>query len=769
MLKQIRSILLIKSRFSFFIENWRQISIIFSLVVLISFLFPRGEVLQYSYKLNDITREPIIAPFTFPILKTLSDYEEDKIIEKKSVPFIFNRKKNIVNEQLTAIDDFFESIKDLRYAKYRFNESKQLYYERKYHLTAEKAKNEFIADSTSLSIVLESFKSKYPFTTLKDSSWSKYFNVEADPRKIKDWIAHKNIVSQICKNRWSEGIYDISMDSIISDKVKINQGQVPIIVNKQDFNSLEVAWIKAKEEYINKTNTEDFFSDIGYDIIVEFMTPNLLFDRKVTLSNQRLSIKQVPRSKGVVLERELIVDANIRITEDVLQKLNSLTIAIDNQNKGRSLNNVWNYLGRVILLSIVISLFFTFLYMYRIDVFNDSKMILLMSIVILLQMFLAYLIITYFEFSEYLVPVAVGAMTLTILFDARIGFMSTVAVSILVGLMMGQNIDFVITSLFISTVGVYNIRKLRKRSQLFTTMFALIGSSLIVVIALGLFKEQTWSNIFLDIQLLTLNSFLAPILTYGLIGISEMVFEITTDLTLIELLDYDRPLLKRAQRETNGTFNHSIVVGNLAEACATAIGAHSLLCRVGAYYHDIGKMVKPDYFIENQYIADNKHDVLKPTMSAKIIRNHVNDGLQLAKEYGLPKIVSDFIPMHHGTTRVEYFYRQALAEVNGDKSKIDESQFRYPGPKPNTKETGILMICEAIEAAVRSIKDPDIMKIEAMIDKIIKQRVDDGQLSECPLTLDELNKIKGTVDGNTGMLHVLRGIYHIRIEYPDDK
>ena len=768
-MKQISSILSNSNRISFFIDNWRQISIIFCLVILISFLFPSGEVLQYSYKLNDITREPIIAPFTFPILKNLNDYEKDKEIEKKSVPFIFNRSKSIVDAQLKGIDDFFSLINDLRSAKYRYNESKQLYYERKYHLTSEKAKNEFIADSTSLSIVLESFRIKYPFTNSKDSSWNKYIDIEIDPRKMKDWISHKNIVSQISKNRWSEGIYDIPIDSIISDRVKINQGQVPIIVKKQDFNSLEVAWIKAKEEYNDKISIEDSFSDIGYDIIVEFMTPNLLFDRKLTLSNQRLSIKQVPRSKGVVLERELIVDANIRITEDVLQKLNSLTIAIDNQNKGRSLNNIWNYLGRVILLSIVISLFFTFLYMYRIDVFIDSKMVLLMSIIILLQMFLAYLIIIYFEFSEYLVPVAVGAMTLTILFDARIGFMSTVAVSILVGLMMGQNIDFVITSLFISTVGVYNIRELRKRSQLFITMFALIGSSIIVIIALGLFKEQTWSNMFVDIQLLTLNSFLAPILTYGLIGLSEMVFEITTDLTLIELLDYDRPLLKRAQRETNGTFNHSIVVGNLAEACATAIGAHSLLCRVGAYYHDIGKMVKPDYFIENQYIADNKHDVLKPTMSAKIIRNHVNDGLQLAKEYGLPKIVSDFIPMHHGTTRVEYFYRQALAEVDGDKSKVDESQFRYPGPKPDTKETGILMICEAIEAAVRSIKDPDIMKIEAMIDKIIKQRIDDGQLSECPLTLDELNKIKGTVDGNTGMLHVLRGIYHIRIEYPDDK
>ena len=769
MARESKSLLPSIERLSFFNENWKQIGIIFCLIILISFLFPRGYTLQYSYKLNDITREPIIAPFTFPILKTVDNYEMDKEAQKKSVPFIFNRRKNVVDSQLLELDKFFKSINDLRSAIWRYNESKQLYYERKYHLTSEKAKNEFIADSTSLSIISEVFNKDYPFTTLKDSSWNKYLTSNSDPRKLKDWILHKNIVSQICKNRWSEGIYDISIDSIISNKVKINQGQVPIISKKQDFNSLEIAWIKAKEEYISKVDVEDPFSDIGYDIIVEHMSPNLLYDRTVTLSNQRLSIKQVPRSKGVVLERELIVDANIRITEDVLQKLNSLSFAIDNKNKGQSLNNVWNYLGRVILLSIVISLFFTFLYMYRIDVFIDWKMILLMSIIILIQMLLAYLIIIYFEFSEYLIPVTVGAMTLTILFDARIGFMSTVVVSILVGLMMGQNIDFVITSLFISTVGVYNIRELRKRSQLFTTMFALIGSSIIVIIALGLFKEQSFSKIFIDLQILTLNSFLAPILTYGLIGLSEMIFEITTDLTLIELLDYDRPLLKRAQRETNGTFNHSIVVGNLAEACATAIGAHSLLCRVGAYYHDIGKMIKPDYFIENQYIADNKHDVLKPTMSAKIIRNHVNDGLQLATEYGLPKIVSDFIPMHHGTTRVEYFYRLALEAVGGDKSKIDESQFRYPGPKPNTKETGILMICEAIEAAVRSIKDPDIMKIEAMIDKIIKQRIDDDQLSECPLTLDELNKIKGTVDGNTGMLHVLRGIYHIRIEYPDDK
>ncbi|MFQ6614987.1 MAG: HDIG domain-containing metalloprotein, partial [Fidelibacterota bacterium] len=242
---------------------------------------------------------------------------------------------------------------------------------------------------------------------------------------------------------------------------------------------------------------------------------------------------------------------------------------------------------------------------------------------------------------------------------------------------------------------------------------------------------------------------------------------VTTDLTLIELLDFDHPLLKRLQREANGTFNHSIVVGNLAEACADAIGARALLCRVGAYYHDIGKMTHPEYFIENQFLGVNKHDTLTATMSAKIIRNHVREGLRLADEYRLPRIVSDFIPMHHGTTRVEYFYLKAVDEAGG-KDKVDETAFRYPGPKPNSKETGILMICEAAEAAIRSIKEPDILKIEAMLDRIIQKRIGDNQLSECPLTLDELRKIKGTVDGHTGMLPVLRGIYHIRVEYPDD-
>ena len=749
-------------------EFWIQYLIIFGLILFISLLFPSGQSLKYTYQLNDITREPIIAPFTFSILKTDKKYQQDLNERKKSIPFVFNRDEKIIESRMSALDQFFTDFNELRYAKWRFDESKQLVYEYKYKPSGEKARSDYVADSTNLSILTAKFKKIYPFTVLKDSSWNKYLSTNKNPRNLKDWRSHKEIVKQICRNRWAEGIYDIPIDSIISDQVTINQGDVPILSAPVAFNSLETAWTKAREEFLDQSTNENNFNDLGYDLIVEFMKPNLLFDNVVTKSRQQASLSKVPRSQGVVLEDELIVDANIRITQDVLQKLNSLAAAVEAKDIGRELTWIGNYIGRIILLSVVVSLFFTFLIIYRAGIFRDWKMIILITLVFFLQIGLAHIIVIRLEWSEYLIPVTVGAMALTILFDARIGFMATVVIAILMGLMMGQNIDFVIISLFTSTIAVYNIRELRKRSQLFTTMFALMGSSIIVVIALGLFKEHTWGNMFFDLQLLALNSFLAPIITYGLIGLLEMAFEITTDLTLIELLDYDHPLLKRAQQETNGTFNHSVVVGNLAEACAGAIGAHSLLCRVGAYYHDIGKMVKPDYFIENQYAGENKHYTLKPTMSARIIRNHVNDGLKLANEYGLPKIVSDFIPMHHGNTRVEYFYRKAIEEAKGDRSKIDESQFRYPGPKPNTKETGILMICEAVEAAVRSINNPDIMKIEAMIDKIIKQRIDDSQLDECPLTLDELKKIKGTMDGNTGMLPVLRGIYHIRIEYPDD-
>ncbi|MBT4555793.1 MAG: HDIG domain-containing protein [Candidatus Marinimicrobia bacterium] len=749
-------------------KYWKQYLVIFGLILSISILFPQGKSLKYSYQLNDITREPIIAPFTFSILKSEDRLKEDLENQKKSVPFTFNRKDEIVEKHTVSLNEFFAMANELRHLSWRLKESKQLVYERRYHKQYEKAKSELVSDSTNLSILTQEFHRMYSFTQNKPE-WIYYVTPEQDPKNMKDLERNKIRIVQICKNRWTEGIYNIAISDIESHQVTINQSDVPDLASPTSFNDLQVAWTKARKELLAVFLEGDVFRDLGYDLIVEFMKPNLLFNREITERRQLESLNMVPISQGVVLKNELIVDANIRITEDVLQKLNSLSVAVTKHETNSGWVKIaWSFLGRIILLSVVVSLFFAFLVVYRVTIFRDWKLVSLISIVFLIQLGLAHIFVIRLEWSEYLIPVTVGAMTLTILFDARIGFMATTSMALMMGLMMGQNIDLVIVSLFTSTIAVYNIRELRKRTQLFTTMFALIAASIFVVLGLGLFKEHNWINMLTDIQLLTINSILAPIVTYGMIGLFEILFEVTTDLTLIELLDYDHPLLKRAQQETNGTFNHSIVVGNLAESCANAINAHSLLCRVGAYYHDIGKMEKSEYFIENQYGGANKHDTITHTMSAKIIRAHVKEGLELAEEYALPKLVSDFIPMHHGTTRVEYFYRMALKDAEETGATVDESAFRYPGPKPNTKETGILMICEAVEAAVRSIKEPDIFKIEAMIDKIIKSRIDDGQMSECPITLDELNKIKGTVDGTTGMLPVLRGIYHIRIEYPDD-
>jgi putative nucleotidyltransferase with HDIG domain len=237
---------------------------------------------------------------------------------------------------------------------------------------------------------------------------------------------------------------------------------------------------------------------------------------------------------------------------------------------------------------------------------------------------------------------------------------------------------------------------------------------------------------------------------------------VTTDLTLLELSDFNHPLLRMLSETAPGTFHHSITIGNLAEAAAKAIGANSILARVGGYYHDIGKMVKPEYFVENQVGAQNRHTRLKPRMSSLIIQSHVKEGVELGRKYGLPEMVLNFIPQHHGTTRIAFFYDKALRQSvrRASKDVINESDFRYPGPKPQTKEAGIVMLADSVEASTRSITDITPQKLEQGIDNMIRHRFVEGELDECELTLRDLTKIRGT------FFKILMGSYHQRIKYP---
>ena len=746
---------------------WRQISILITVTILLSFFFPQGKTLLYSYQLNDVAQEEVVAPFNFPILKTSNELQLDLDDALKSEPFLFLRSQNVVNTQINVIEDYFDHINLIQLSNKKLAESKDDLYRNRFTEEFDLARINVQSDSAALNVLMERVEENYNFA-FNDDKWNKIFLSDVSNDSKIDLANLKKEIIQISRNRWAEGIYDIPNSEILSKQVAVlsNNTEAPSLTDPLSYNDIQDAWTKARMEVTNRfSENVNFGRDLGYSLIVEFMKPNLLYDRETTERRQQARQDRVPRNKGIILKNERILDANTRVTEDDLQKLFSLSVAIDNKAMQESKGDIiLAYLGRILVIGIIVSFFFTFLLTYRKHIFDDWRIVLLLGLIFSIEVGLAFLFTQNLELSEYLIPITVAAMVLTIMFDARIAFMAITSIILLVTILIGNNLEFMVTAMFNSSVGIYAVRQLRGRSQLFTAIFALLGSSALVIIGQGLFKGHTWLLMGNDMMNLSIVAVLSPIVTYGLIGLLEVSFSITTNLTLIELLDFQHPLLKRLQNEANGTFNHSIVVGNLAEACANAIGANSLLCRVGAYYHDLGKMVRPEYYIENQYAGENKHDSLTSVMSAKIIKNHVTDGLELAKEYGLPTIVSDFIPMHHGTTRVEYFYRKALEE---DKN-VEEVQFQYPGPKPNTKETGILMICEAVEAAVRSIKEPDIMKIEAMIDKIITMRVNAGQLSECPLTMDELTRIKGKVDGSSGLLPVLRGIYHIRIEYPDD-
>ena len=746
---------------------WKQIAIFLSMVFILSLFFPRGKTLLYSYQINDIAREEVVAPFNFPILKSDEKLNEDLNEAVKSEPYLFIRSQGVVDNQINSINNYFELIELIQLATKKLKNSTNELYRNRFSEQYNITRVVMQSDSVDLSILIRKISDKFSFA-IDNEKWKIIFETDPnDPERINLDLFKDDII-QIARNRWAEGIYDISLSEIISNEVAINtqEAEAPELTQPSSYNDIQEAWTKARVDVTNKfTDNNDIRRDLGYSLVVEFMKPNLLFDRETTERRQKARKDRVPRNKGIILKNERIVDANTRITDDDLQKLLSLSVALNQKSvEGESVEILLAYLGRILVIGIVVSFFFTFLLTYRTPIFEDWRMVLLIGLIFIIEIGLGYLFSNQLKLSEYLIPTTVAAMVLTIMFDARIAFMGITSIILLIGILIGNNVEFMVASMFTASVGLFSVRKLRRRSQLFSAIFALIASSALVILAQGLFKGNNWSMMGFDMINLTFIAILSPIVTYGLIGILEVSFGITTNLTLIELLDFQHPLLKRLQHEANGTFNHSIVVGNLAEACADAIGANSLLCRVGAYYHDLGKMNRPEYFIENQYSGENKHDGLTSVMSAKIIKNHVVEGLDLAKEYGLPKIVSDFIPMHHGTTRVEYFYRKAL----DDGDKINEKQFQYPGPKPNTKETGILMICEAVEAAVRSIKEPDIIKIEEMIDKIIDLRISTGQLSECPLTMDELTKIKGDVDGTAGLLPVLRGIYHIRIEYPDD-
>lgn len=405
-------------------------------------------------------------------------------------------------------------------------------------------------------------------------------------------------------------------------------------------------------------------------------------------------------------------------------------------------------------------LFSLFLY-YRLPHKRPSvkgPSLLALSLLFMIIFSLAYFI-TKNNLPELYIPFALVPMLSMILFcQSETSLLLTLVTSAVIGALAGYDYFLAMLSMISGISAVLLVKDVRRRGSVIKAGF-IVG----VIQAATLFFIDYYTVINpVRYAVILANGIICGVAVIGVLPIFEYLFKTVTNISLLELADFNHPLLQRMILEAPGTYHHSLVVGNLSEAACRAVGAHALLARVGAYYHDIGKLSKPDYFSENQGINMSRHDNLAPSMSKLIIMNHVKEGTDLARRYKLNPALLDFIDSHHGNSLVYYFYRRALEGLEEDQT-IREEGFRYPGPKPKTKETAIVLLADSVEAATRALKEPDPEKIKEVVHKIINNKFIDGQLDECELTLKDLENISAV------FIHILGGIYHTRVNYPEDR
>jgi hypothetical protein len=408
----------------------------------------------------------------------------------------------------------------------------------------------------------------------------------------------------------------------------------------------------------------------------------------------------------------------------------------------------------------ILSILSIFLWRERPEITYNGKQMLLFGLVILSIALFTFLV-NRLDLSAFLIPIVMGTIIVTIFFDALVGFVTAFVLSLLVGALRGNEYGILFVSVFVSTIAILTVSKVRTRNWVLHSIAATIVAYVFAITIHDFLSYTPFTGIAQNWMWGIANGFFAPIFAYGLVIIFEFTFDMTTDMTLLELSDLNQPLLRQLAMRAPGTYHHSIVVGNLAEAATESIGGNALLARVGAYYHDIGKMEKPEYFVENQTKGRNPQEKLTPTMSSLVLLNHVRKGADMAKGHGLPPEIEDFIYQHHGTGLMNYFYQKAL-EKSGEES-LSQTEFRYPGPRPKKRETAIVMLADAVEAKSRTLKDPKPSRIKNMVEEIIDERFKSGELDDSPLTLQDLSKISDAFQ------KILNGIFHGRIDYPDSK
>mgnify|MGYP003763300699 FL=1 len=502
-------------------------------------------------------------------------------------------------------------------------------------------------------------------------------------------------------------------------------------------------------DQVNEYDMPEAARDSVVGMVKNVIGPNLILDtEKLEIVKRDAAQAVVP---AMVLQGEIVVRKGDVVTREKLQILKDLGLQKRSAGYARMLGVATVVLVLMILVGV-------FLWQYEREILQDEGLVALLGLIVIIVAFIMKVLsLIPWSGTGYLMPTAFGAMLITLLLDSRLAMIVAAALSLIVGLVTDGGLGFVAVSLMGGVTAVLSLGMVTQRSDVTRVGFIVGGVNFITMIAFAFINEDMFlvKNSYLGLA----NGIICAIFTIGFLPYLENLFGITSSIKLLELSNPNQPLLRRLLLEAPGTYHHSILVGNLAEAAAEAVNADGLLARAGAAYHDIGKVKRPYFFVENQLGGDNPHDRISPSLSTLIIVSHVKEGVELAKQHKLPVVLTDFIKQHHGSDLVQYFYHKAL-EDDKDGS-VEENDFRYPGPKPQSKEAAIVMLADAVEAAVRTLSRPTPGRVEGLIRKIIKARLNSGQLDESDLTLRDLDKVADA------FAQVLSGIYHSRIEYPD--
>lgn len=549
-------------------------------------------------------------------------------------------------------------------------------------------------------------------------------------------------------------VYNILLDTSEAD-LKTLRDNIKYIINQMLSERFAEPELNSK-----RSNIREFFmnlpkksklNEIGADIAVMILKPNMYYDEQTTMTNKQQEREKV---EEVVIRRgTIIVNKGEEVTAEQIQLLNEYGLLSES---GSTSVDIKIYTGYGIIISVC--LYIMGLYLKKLDnkLWENNSIIFLISLIVVIT--LAITMVAK-NISPYLVVLPAGIMLLSILVNTRVAILSNIMMAILAGFLGGFDLSIVAIMLLTGILGAEMVSRTHHRSTFILAGLAVSLVSLLIIFSVGILNREDIYKMLYNGMYGIIGGILSAVLTIGTLPFFESTFDVITPIRLLELSNPNQPILRRLLIEAPGTYYHSILVGNLAEAAAEDIGANPLLCRVGAYYHDIGKLKRPYFFKENQITKDNPHDKITPNLSVLVITSHVKDGVEIAGKNKLPSSVVRIIEEHHGNTLVAYFYHKAL-NTEGAES-VEEGKFRYPFKKPQTNEAAIVMLADSVEAYIRSLSEPTKDQVEQGVRKIIKDKLNDAQLDNCELTLKDLEMI------GQSFVKVLAGIFHERIEYPE--